>query len=216
MLPTDEQVEDIFTEVKQLCKDNNITLGWIDHSYYVANIASMLAKKLNMDERYAYLGGLFHDIGRCFDNNPKFGVHFHEVEGFKFLTSKGYPELARFCITHGFIDKSYIDENASLFYGVSENDRAFYFDFVNNVSINEYDRLVELADNLAVKEGYVTLEQRLIDLMKRHKYGTVNYWLSKFDEVLELKEYFDAKLNTSVYKIIPNFIDESLKFKYSN
>ncbi|MBD5397944.1 HDIG domain-containing protein [bacterium] len=216
MLPTDKQVEELFTEATQLCKNNNITLGWINHSYYVANIASSIAKKLNMDERYAYLGGLFHDIGRCLEINSEFGVHFHEIEGFKLLTSKGYTELARFCITHGFIDKLDIKENSYLFNGINKDDKHFYFDFINNLSINEYDRLVELADNLAVKEGYVTLEQRLVDLMKRHKYGTVNYWLSKFDEVAKLKEYFDEKLGMSVYAVVPNFINESLKFKYSN
>ena len=41
------------------------------------------------------------------------------------------------------------------------------------------------------------------------------YWLSKFDEVVKLKEYFDEKLGMPVYKVIPNLIDESLKFKYN-
>lgn len=216
MLPTDEQVDDLLSEVREICKKNNITLGWIDHSYYVANIASSIAKKLNMDERFAYIAGLFHDIGRCLEPKSKVGVHFHEIQGFKFLISKGYPDFARFCITHGFVDKTNVIDDSYLFNGIDENDRKFYFDFVNNTPLNDYDKLIELSDNLGVKEGYVTLEQRMIDLMKRHKYGTVDYWLSKFDEVAELKEYFEAKLGTSVYNAVPNFLDESLKFKYGN
>ena len=215
LFPNESEINSLIKEAKTICKRNNITLGWIDHSYYVANIASSIAKKLNMDEKFAYTAGLFHDIGRCFEPKTKVGIHFHEIEGFKFLTSKGYPDLARFCITHGFIGKLNMKKNTHLFNGVNDNDRNFYFDFIKNISINEYDKLIELSDNLAVKEGYITLEQRLIDLMKRHKYGSKTYWLSKFDEVVKLKEYFDEKLGKSVYKVIPNFIDESLKFKYN-
>lgn len=215
MLPTDEQVEHLFTEVKQLCAKNNITLGWIDHSVFVSNIASILASKLNLDERLARLGGLLHDIGRGLQPHNQIGWNFHEIAGYKFLLSKGYTELARFCITHGFIKVSSIQYDDNHFRGIDKPDIDLYTNFVNTVEINEYDKIIQLADSIAVRDGYVTLEQRTIDLIHRYPQNKEG-WILALDEALQLKKYFDEKLGCSVYNVIPQFFEYSLNFKYDS
>ena len=216
MLPTDEQVDEIFAEVKTLCTKNNVGFGWIDHCIFTSNITSVLASRLNLDERLARLGGLFHDVGRCLQTDNIRGWRFHEIAGYKFMMEKGYPELARFCITHGIVDKSVLGMNEDKhFCDIDKSDVDLYINYMKNTPFNDYDKLIQLADNLAVRDGYVTLEQRVIDLMKRRDCNGP-YWIYFFDLVLKLKDEIEEKINAYVYDIVPQFYEYSLKFKYDN
>lgn len=55
-----------------------------------------------MDVKKAYIIGLLHDIGR------KFGIkHFaHISDGYKYMMSLGYDEVAKICLTHSFNNKT--------------------------------------------------------------------------------------------------------------
>ena len=58
-----------------------------------------------MDVEKAYILGLLHDIGR------KFGVRHlgHVYDGYVYMKSLGYDEVAKICLTHSFNNHT-IDE----------------------------------------------------------------------------------------------------------
>lgn len=213
-LPTDKEIDLLLVEIKNNCAKNNINLGWLTHSFYVANIARAIATKVNLDTNLAYTGGLFHDVGRCLQSSNCEPNLFHEVYGYKFMMEHGYPELARFCITHASINKekilNYYRTNKDKF---KKSDVEFFITTLSQMTFNEYDKIIQLSDNLAVKEGYVFLEQRIIDIIKRR--GNAEYFIDYFDDIFNLKKYFENKIGQSIYKLIPDFIDKSLSFDYS-
>ena len=59
----------------------------------------------DMDVEKAYILGLLHDIGR------KFGVRHlgHVYDGYVYMKSLGYDEVAKICLTHSFNNHT-IDE----------------------------------------------------------------------------------------------------------
>lgn len=66
--------------------------------------SSTLCRKIasacgDMDVEKAYILGLLHDIGR------KFGVRHlgHVYDGYVYMKSLGYDEVAKICLTHSLI-----------------------------------------------------------------------------------------------------------------
>ena len=64
--------------------------------------------------------------------------------------------------------------------------------------LNDYDRLIQLADSLANSSGIVTLEQRLAEYSRRH-----HCEISKemIEPRLKLKSYFDNKIGENIYNL---------------
>lgn len=75
----------------------------------------------------------------------------HIIEGYKYLSEKGYLEAARICLTHAFPHKDiqgiFLLEDCD----VSEYD--FVNNFINNAQYSLYDKLIQLCDNLAQPFG---------------------------------------------------------------
>lgn len=207
-IPTEKEIELLFDEARERCIQNDIGLGWIDHSYWVAEAAKHIARALGKDENFFYVAALFHDIGRCIPSSGD----LHAINGYKFMCSKGYLEIARYCWTHEyhgpFHMKKYNSEELKEF---REKD----IDFIKAIELNDDDKIIQLADFLAVQEGYVTIEQRTIDILRRGRIKA-EYILEGFNMYYGLKLYFDDKIGKSVYEVIPNFINETLKFKYGD
>jgi putative nucleotidyltransferase with HDIG domain len=213
--PSRKQAEEWLDEARQACLDNGGTDGWAPHSKYVAEITRAIAAACGMDAEIAYMAGLLHDIGRYDPETSGYkGGGPHGLSGYRLLEEKGYPELARYCLTHTFREDEEISE-----FGYSDlppEDRKFIADFIKNAHYTDYDLLVQLADNMALKEGFVTLEQRTIDLMFRYGYGTDSHglWLDNFRYLHRLKRYFDGKCGRPVYDLIPEFMEQAAAFKY--
>lgn len=93
---------------------------WVKHCIYVGIGAGRIAERLNLDSDYAQALGYIHDIGR------KISHPNHTIIGYKYMIENGYPEEARSCLTHSFIDNN-------IFYtagGIPQGkDR---FDYMNN------------------------------------------------------------------------------------
>ena len=94
MLPTREKAEELLREAEE-CNPG----PWGNHSRVAAHCAEKIAQCCgDLDADKAYILGLLHDIGR------KFGVRHlgHVSDGYSYMRSLGYDEVARVCLTHSF------------------------------------------------------------------------------------------------------------------
>ena len=62
---------------------------------------------------------------------------------------------------------------------------------------DEYDRLIQLCDCLAGAEGVLDIENRMNDVKKRYGFYPQNKWNSN----MNLKQYFEGKMNKDIYLI---------------
>ena len=167
---------------------------WGDHSRNVALCAERIARAAGMDEEKAYILGLLHDIGR------KFGIKHlaHVWDGYHYMMSLGYPDAARICLTHSFNFPSldgYIGKR-----DIPGEQQREIQDMLNLLEYDDYDRLIQLCDALAMAEGVVDMEERMLDVKRR--YG--NYPQEKWDNNFALKAYFEAKAGKGIYEIVKN------------
>ncbi len=188
---------------------------WVKHSELVGNAAKIIAKKIdNLDENKAYIMGLIHDIGRT----AGIAEERHTIDGYNFLKEKGYEDLARICITHCFPNKN-IKANIGI-WDCSENEYKFIKNFLLNCEYDDYDRLIQLCDCIAMEDKYVMMEKRLIDVVLR--YNLKNQvpigipLLEKWKKYLEIKDYFDMVIGTSIYSFLPNVIENTFGLVNSN
>ena len=62
---------------------------------------------------------------------------------------------------------------------------------------DEYDRLIQLCDCLAGAEGILDIENRMNDVKKRYGFYPQDKWNSN----MNLKQYFEGKMNKDIYLI---------------
>ena len=62
---------------------------------------------------------------------------------------------------------------------------------------DEYDRLIQLCDCLAGAEGVLDIENRMNDVKKRYGFYPQDKWNSN----INLKQYFEGKMNKDIYLI---------------
>ena len=166
---------------------------WRDHSLVVAECAYKVAKECpDMNPHKAYILGLLHDIGR------RFGVTAlaHVIDGYDYLMSYGYDEAARICITHSFAIK---DINTAIVKNdVSDDDTQRIVDLLSSYEYDDYDRLIQVCDSIAMPYGPVDIKKRMSDVKER--YGC--YPQNKWDKNLELKLYFENIMGKKTEDVI--------------
>ncbi|MCG8569333.1 MAG: HD domain-containing protein [Spirochaetes bacterium] len=172
---------------------------WIAHSYYVAQAAEIIANQINeLDSTKAYCCGLLHDIGR--KNGP---YHLkHVLDGYYFLKDLGYLEESIICLTHSFhLGKieEYLGEQ-----DCSAADIHFLEAFLANYEFNDYDRLIQLCDSLALPKGFCILEMRFVDILQR--YPVKNLLPQKWEVIYQIKAYFEKKKKKPLYPLLPDII----------
>lgn len=175
-------------DINDLSKDEN---KWIMHSLYVGQAASRIAKQLNLDVDYAATIGYLHDIGRIIDHKN------HVIEGYKYLDNLGYPDIARYALTHSFIDNK-ISNTAG---GVPKDKESYDFikNYLDNIELNIYDNIVQLCDLFCLETGYTTFEKRLLDITKR-KGVFPNSW-EHFKSIMELRDRIESMMDVSIYDL---------------
>ena len=168
---------------------------WGDHSRVAAACARSIAEKCEgMDSEAAYIMGLLHDIGR------HFGVSHlkHVWDGCQYMTELGYEDAARICLTHSF---QYQDIGAySGNVDVTEEIQKKIKEKLMSVTYDDYDRLIQLCDCLALASGVVLIEKRIVDVAIR--YGTAKHTIDKWKAIFELKDYFERKTGANIYEIV--------------
>ncbi len=188
MLPTREEAERILAEAGK-CNPG----PWVNHSRVAAHCAEKIAEKCeNIDPEKAYIVGLLHDIGR------KFGTRHlgHVSDGYTYMMSLGYDEVARVCLTHSFNDQVMED-----YIGKKDTTDAEYEQIQNalhEISMDEYDRLIQLCDAIAGADGVLDITERMADVKRR--YGS--YPTQKWNQNLLLKKYFEEKAGDEIYNIV--------------
>jgi len=175
---------------------------WLGHSKNAAMAAETLAKACGLDTEKAYIMGLLHDIGRY---EGVRGMH-HVIAGYELMLQKDEPELARICLTHSFplpeLDAYTGPQDCS------PEEIAFLKETLTQIRMNEYDRLIQLCDALAMPGGISTIEERLFEGNLRHGFNA--YTQRKWKAFLDLKKEFDTLCGTNIYRLFRDEISQRI------
>ena len=178
---------------------------WINHSYVTAEAAYHISlHHSGLDPDISYVLGLLHDIGR------RDGIMQmrHSISGYEFLKLKGFDDAARICLTHSFAFK---DINAICGkWDCSEQDFTFVSDYLSAIEFDDYDRLIQMCDVLALPAGFCIIEKRLVDIALR--YGTTPYTVKKWKAIFEVKEKFEEHMQCSIYSLLPGIVENTFGF----
>ena len=165
---------------------------WGDHSRTAAHCAEQIAARSGMDAEKAYVLGLLHDIGRRFGKR-----HLgHVSDGYSYMTSLGYTDAARICLTHSFNQKkleAYVGN-----FDTSEEETNLIRTKLQETELDDYDRLIQLCDSISGAEGVMDIIDRMSDVKRR--YG--DYDQEKWDANLALKDYFEKKMGMDLYEAV--------------
>ena len=190
-------IKDVIHSSSDFEEDKN---KWLKHCIYVGIGAGRIADKLNLDSDYAQALGYIHDIGR------KISHPNHTIMGYKYMIENGYPEEARSCLTHSFIDNN-------IFYtagGIPQGkDR---FDYMNNfllsVNLTIYDNIVQMCDLFCLETGFTTIERRLLDITERK--GVYDTSPMHLEKTMELKLRLEEMMGCPLYDLFPEIDVDAL------
>ena len=187
MIPEREEAQRLLAEAE------NCNPGpWGNHSRNAALCAERIAAAAGMDGEKAYVLGLLHDIGRKFGK----GHLQHVWDGCHYMMELGYAEAARVCLTHSFNSKSmdeYIGKR-----DIPEDQQQEIQNLLDGLEYDDYDRLIQLCDSLAMAEGVADIETRMLDVKRR--YG--HYPQEKWDNNFYLRRYFEEKCGRDIYDVV--------------
>lgn len=177
---------------------------WADHSRYVAMACRNIARYCpDLEEENAYIYGILHDIGRYAGVTSE----RHLLDGYRYCIDRGWEKAAQICISHAFMVK---DTSSSIgVFDMPEEDRLFMADFVRNAVYDDYDRLVQLCDALALPSGFCLLEKRFVDVAIR--YGTHPAMVDRWKTVLDIKVHFEKIIGCSIYDLLPGAVENSIR-----
>ena len=196
MLPT---VEEALYELK-LAEDLNPG-PWVGHSINVGIAARNIAEKVSwLNPEKAYIIGLLHDIGR---RVGVVDIPTHVYEGYQYCMEKGWDEAARVCMTH-----SYLRMQEEFNYEPESKQEKAIKAFIMNCQADDYDKLIQLCDSLAVDYGFVILEKRFVDVTRR--YGIMEGYIKGWEIAFSIKEYFETGMGCSIYDVLPDVDKTSL------
>lgn len=202
-VPSLEEAKLILKEAEQLNPG-----PWVEHSLYVGKAAELIAKRdKKLNSETALVLGMLHDIGR------RYGVtnERHSLDGYKFAMENSYDLLARICMTHGYLCKNADDIGGKKDCTVEEHN--FIKEYLDSIEFSAYDKLIQICDFLALPSGFCILEKRMIDVVMR--YGFNEFTLEKWKIAFEIQRYFEERIGTSIYSILPNVKETTFGFKKS-
>lgn len=177
---------------------------WEDHSRNVARACQNIASRCNnLSSEQAYLYGLLHDIGRYAGVSSE----RHLIDGYRYCMERGWEKAAQICISHAFMIQDIATSIGE--FDVSEEDYLFMKNFVANAAYDDYDRLVQLCDALAMPAGFCLLEKRFVDVTIR--YGVHPATVDRWKKILEIKEMFEEQIGCSVYTLLPGVVENSFR-----
>ncbi|QVK17475.1 HD domain-containing protein [Mycoplasmatota bacterium] len=198
MLPSRKEAQDMILEAEKLNPG-----PWVKHVYYTALAAELIAQKHpNLDSEKAYICGLLHDIGR---REGIYDLH-HTIYGYKYLKDLGYEEVGRISLTHSFVHHDISDFNGN--FDCTEEELRFLKSYIEKVTYDDYDKLIQVCDYLALPNGFCILEKRMIDVALRR--GVNDLTIGKWKKVFSLKQEIEKSINQSIYNLLPNIIENTL------
>ncbi|MBO4863491.1 MAG: HD domain-containing protein [Eubacterium sp.] len=190
MLPT---IDEALNELKIAGEMN--PGPWTKHSENVGIAAKNIAHLIDgLDEEKAYILGLMHDIGR---RVGIVDIPTHVYEGYKYCMEKGWDEAARICMTHSYL----LMKDEFNYEPAFEHEKAIK-NYILNCEADDYDRLIQLCDALAVDYGFVILEKRFVDVTRR--YGIMEGYIKGWEVAFDIKEDFEKRMGCSIYDVLPD------------
>lgn len=176
---------------------------WVAHSIKAAEAAERISRAHpGLDPAPAYVLGLLHDIGR---REGVTGMR-HVLDGYHYLAGLGFPDAGRICMTHSFAVKRI----EAIFgqWDCTPDELRLIEDYLAQVELDDYDRLIQLCDALAMAEGFVLMEKRMMDVALR--YGGVNeHTLAKWRETFRIKADFERAMGRSLYSVLPGVVENT-------
>ena len=196
MLPTAEEVK------RELEIAGELNPGpWVKHSINTGIAARNIAEKISgMDAEKAYIVGSMHDIGRRAGITD---IPTHVYDGYKYCMEKGWDEVARICMTHSYLRM----QDEFDYEPETEHEKAIKA-YIMNCEADDYDKLIQLCDSLAVDYGFVILEKRFVDVTRR--YGIMEGYIKGWEIAFKIKEEFEARMGCSIYDVLPDIGKTSL------
>ena len=210
-----QEAKDLITELKE----KELALGersseqicdHLKHIYGAAYMARVIALKIpEINSEQIYVSTLLHDIGRLEEPREH---RFHGIIGYEKLKNKD-EHAARTALIHMFPCNKLppFEFCTEIFFG-NHADYEFVSKYIENIQINEDDMLIQLADCLANKDGFVPLNQRFKEYQERHH---IKLPKEEIDRRYQLKFYFDRRIGRSVYRFFPKKpLDKDLSYQH--
>ena len=167
---------------------------WGDHSRNVARSAEAIGRAAGLDADRCYVSGLLHDIGRRVGNVQLAHVYY----GWKYMNELGYPAIARTCLTHSFA-LQYLKAYGGAFDLTDEQLREME-EALLACEYDDYDRLIQLCDNISGASGIMRMEDRIADIQARYN----SYPDEKREKTLSLITYFEQRTGQDIYDLTCN------------
>lgn len=168
---------------------------WAKHSLNVGIAARNIAEKIDgMDADKAFIVGVLHDIGR---RVGIVDIPTHVYAGYEYCMQKGWDEVARICMTHSYLlmkDEFCYDPESDIEKEIKK--------YVFSIEADDYDKLIQLCDALAVDYGFVILEKRFVDVTRR--YGIMEGYIRGWEVAFAIKEDFEKRMGCSIYDVLPD------------
>lgn len=164
---------------------------WGDHSRNAAHCAEKIGEASGLDKDRCYVSGLLHDIGRSVGNVQL----AHVYHGWKMMNAMGYPLIGRICLTHSFAMQE-IDGYGGAF-DLAEEEIEEMKRELGHLVYDDYDRLIQLCDNISGASGIMRMEDRIADIQSRYP----RYPEEKKIITLRLVDYFSRKTGADIYDL---------------
>lgn len=178
---------------------------WASHSRFVAEAARRIAERAGgMDWLAAEVLGLLHDIGR---RAGVTGVR-HVLDGYRYLSGLGYDDAARIAMTHSFPLLNIGEVFGE--WDTTDDELRFVEAYLVSVQLDDYDRLIQLCDAIAMADGFVLMEKRMLDVALR--YGTNAHTASKWRKKFEIKALFENRMGCSIYEVLPGVVENTFRW----
>jgi hypothetical protein len=201
MVPSMDQADAYLDEAEQMNPG-----PWVQHCRNAGQAAYRFAGRIKgLDPQTAYALGCLHDIGR---RAGKFDL-LHILHGYHFMMDQGYPDVARICLTHSYLNQDV--HRAENNWDGNPEQLDWVAETLSGYVYNDYDRLIQLCDAVSIDSGYWLIEKRLLDVGIRR--GVTEYSPQRWQKVLEIQAYFEDKLGCSIYSLLPGVMENTF---YSN
>lgn len=174
---------------------------WEVHSRFAAQGARLVAERHpDLDPERAYILGLLHDIGRRYGPS-----HMrHALDGFRFMEGEGYPAVGRVCMTHSYPAKELPSQSG---WDGTPAEYLFFQEKLASFEYDDYDRLIQLMDCLALPTGFCLMEKRFVDVTLR--YGFNGSTLQRWKAFYSVKMHIEEAIGVSVYSLLPGIVENT-------
>jgi bis(5'-nucleosidyl)-tetraphosphatase len=161
----------------------------VAHTALVAGVARAIAEAWgDVDAAFVESAAWLHDIGRAVDHGPR-----HPLEGFRLLARLGHPGYAPCCLSH-YTKGRQRDEMTG--------DAALLDEMWRCCDLSTFspeERIVALADFMAVGEKKGTIDERHADLVAR--YGASAFLDGSRAAATRIRAEFEERTGLDLYRV---------------